>query len=163
MSVVAAQGGSYELYWSDETKGHLTGLRSPQLPVGTGELQMYDFTCGADPAQDTMRGDFTGAEAEGAADNLLTWGRPNSASVKLRSKSYAYDAIIVYGATIDPASFRAQLNGNNVSYLFHPVPQKIEPVRLPLQPGQNILKVTVNGRIHSRNAVDTDTLEFTVS
>ena len=162
MAVVGAQGGSYELYWSDETKGHRSGRRFPELPIGTGEWQVYDFRCAVTPGQDSMRGDFTGSEAEGAADDLLTWGRPRSAIVRLPPDSKAYDVIIVYGPTINPASFRAQLFRQDVTHLFHPAPQKIEPVTLRLQPGRNILKVTVNGNIDSRNAVDTDTLEFTV-
>jgi hypothetical protein len=162
MSVVAAQGGTYELYWSDEANGHSSRRLIPNLPIGAGESQVYDFTCAAAPGQDSMRGDFTGSEAAGAADDLLTWGRPGSAVVRLPSGSRAYDVIIVYGPTISPATFRAQLNEQDVSHLFHPEPQKIEPVTLPLRHGRNILKVTVNGNIDSRNAVDTDTLDFTV-
>lgn len=160
IAVVAAQRGNYELYWSDEANGHRTSHRFPQLPITTNELQVYDFTCAGSPDQDSLQGDFAGSEAEGAADALLTWGRPNSATVRSSSASNTYRVIIVYGPTINPATFRAQMDGHDVTRLFHPAPLKIEPVTLRLRPGRNVLKVTVNGILDSRNAVDTDTLSF---
>jgi hypothetical protein len=162
MAIVAAQGGSYGIYWSDEAGGHLAARRFPNLPISTGELQVYDFECGADPAADSLRGNFTGSQASGAADDLLTWGRPSSASPELPAGTKNYEPIIVYGPTVRPSTFRAQLDNSDITKLFHPVPGTAEAVRLPLRPGNNLLKIMVSGRVESHTAVDTDTLDLKV-
>lgn len=50
----------------------------------------------------------------------------------------------VYAPTLDPRSFRARLNGHDVSAAFHPRPQSVEPVDLAehLRPGLNELEFT---------------------
>ena len=162
LAIVAAQGGNYGIYWSDQTGGHFEGRRYSDLPISTGELQVYDFECAPDPAADSLRGNFTGSQASGAADDLLTWGRPSSASPRLPPRTKDYEPIIVYGPTVHPSTFRAQLNNSDVTKLFHPEPGTAEAVRLPLRPGSNLLKVMVSGRVGSQTAVDTDTFDFKV-
>lgn len=162
LAIMATQGRIYGIYWSDQAGGHLAGRRYSNLPISTDELQVYDFECAADPAADGLRGNFTGSQASGAADNLLTWGRPSSDSPRLPAGTRDYEPIIVYGPTVDPSTFRAQLNNSVITELFHPAPGTAEAVRLPLRPGNNVLKVMISGRVESRTAVDTDTFDFKV-
>lgn len=162
MEVVAPQGGRYGLFWSDEMHGRTSGRKYSQLPIGTGELQVYDLAIGSDSGDDSVRGDFGGSKAQGATDWLLTWGRPNSEEVSLPAGAMGYDVIIAYGATVMPSTFRAHLNDKDASRLFHPTPGGLEAVRVPLSSGRNILKVTVDGAAGSTRASDTKTLQFTV-
>ena len=162
MEVMAAQGGTFGLYWTDEGGRRMSERHFSNLPIATGELQIYDFTCAANPAEDWMRGDFAGAEAEGDADQFLTYGRPSSNPIKQAKGTASYSMIMVYGPTVLPASFRADLNGENVTNLFHPEPADAEGVHLPLRAGRNTLKVTINGRLADHTASDVDTLVFDV-
>jgi len=162
MQIMAAQSGRYGLYWSDKMHANMSGREYSNLPIDTGELQIYDFMVGATGSGDSIRGDFTGNKAAGEADQLLTWGRPNSEKVNLRPGEKSYDAIIVYGTTVIPNSFRARMNDEDLKNLFHPEPGRIESVSLPLRTGRNILKVMMDGTVNSTRVTDTDTLELTV-
>lgn len=52
-----------------------------------------------------------------------------------------------YDAHIEPKTFRATLNGKDVSRLFHPASRdRGEAVRLPLNMGENTLRIEVNSR-----------------
>lgn len=160
MQIVAPQPGPYGLYWSDKMDTTMSGREYSNLPISTNELQIYDFILGARPADDSIRGDFAGNEAEGATDWLLTWGRPISERIDLPPGTKSYDAIIVYGTAVIPQSFRARINNEDVRTLFHPEPGTVESVRLPLPTGRSVLKVMVDGTVNSARVTDTDTLEF---
>lgn len=53
--------------------------------------------------------------------------------------------VIWYSERIDPESFKATLNGADVSELFRPAPNIIETVRLPYKEGLN--ELTVGGAL----------------
>lgn len=59
-------------------------------------------------------------------------------------------------------TFTAELNGRDVSALFRPGAGSGESVRLPLAPGRNVLKLSVQGTAGARQATDTDRLVFVV-
>lgn len=161
MQIVAPQSGHYGLYWSDKMNASMSGREYLNFPIATEELQVYDFVVGANPADDSIRGDFSGNKGGGATDNLLTWGRPTSEKMKLQPGTKSYDVIVVYGTSIMPQSFRARMNDEDVKKLFHPQPGTVESVRLPLRAGRNVLKVMADGTVNSTRVTDTDTLEFT--
>lgn len=52
-----------------------------------------------------------------------------------------------YGRGVDPDGFRATLNGEDVSGLFAPRPSRSEVVSLPLQRGENELRIEATRRI----------------
>ena len=64
-----------------------------------------------------------------------------------------------YGVTVVPASFKATLNGTDVSGQFHPVAGEFDVVALQLAAGSNTLVLSIDGRTASgRVATDTDRL-----
>ncbi|MGE5113511.1 MAG: hypothetical protein ACM3JB_21825 [Acidobacteriaceae bacterium] len=68
----------------------------------------------------------------------------------------SYSMVLLYGPTVLPASFRAELNGENVTNLFRPEPADAGAVHLPLRAERNTLKVTISGKLADHIASDVD-------
>jgi hypothetical protein len=72
-------------------------------------------------------------------DRLLAYANPPSTETRLRADVTSFPLVIFYGAGIEPVTFRALLNGNNISGRFAPEPEGYQIVRIPLMPGVNTL------------------------
>lgn len=60
--------------------------------------------------------------------------------------------VVRYGRDVAPATFRATLNGESVTKLFSPSnTAKSDSVRLPIKPGQNVLRIEVNSLTATRD------------
>lgn len=82
--------------------------------------------------------------------------------MQLPAGTTGFDLTIVYGATIDPASFAVELNGRPLGGLG-PSPGTSQTVTIPLSPGRNVLALSVAGTLaDGRRASDRDRLTFTV-
>lgn len=70
---------------------------------------------------------------------------------------------IFYGQTIDPATFKAELNRQDISAQFEPKPVGDQVVELNLKKGRNVLLVSIQGeRKDGKTAKDSDRLVFIV-
>ncbi len=94
---------------------------------------------------------------------FLSYGNPMSSRVQLEAGEKTFPLVILYGATIQPQTFRATLNGTDITAQFRPIPGGTELINLSLDPGSNPLVLSVDGATASgRVATDTDRLVFLV-
>ena len=96
-------------------------------------------------------------------NTFLGYEQPTEAQTILADGDKSYVVHVYYGRTIDPSTFTAELNRENVSDLFSPEPLTDEEVEIPLQKGRNTLILSVEGtRKDGKKASDTDRLVFIV-
>jgi hypothetical protein len=96
-------------------------------------------------------------------DRLLAYANHLSTEARLRAGMTSFPLVIFYGAGIQPVTFNALLNGDNISGRFTPEPEGYEIVRIPLVPGPNTLLLSVEGTTASgRTVTDTHSLVFRV-
>jgi len=96
------------------------------------------------------------------AENFLTYTNPLQKNISFNAAaSSSFDVTITYGATIDPSSFKATLNGK--SFLgFNPIAGESETLHIPLSRRHNKLVLKVKGtRSDGRMVTDRDVLRFT--
>lgn len=103
-----------------------------------------------------------GGQQPAEVNKFLRYSAPIDNRVKLAAGTTKTSVAIYYGATIDPQSFRAALNGVDITSKFHPVPGTAEAVTVPVA-GTTKLQLSVEGRKASGGrATDSDTLTFLV-
>ena len=139
LEVIGLDTGHYEggIYYSN-------GADVYTLPLGeastaAGVVHRYRLEC-ARRAQPLCR--LSGAFSVGG---LLSFASPTSASTAVDAAQVTFPIVVFYDATIRPESFRATLNGADVTSRFRPAPDAHEVVRLPLRPGKNELMLSVQG------------------
>jgi hypothetical protein len=94
---------------------------------------------------------------------FLAYHYPQEATTALPPGTSTFDLHVFYGATIDPSSFSARLDGQDLSGLFSPSPEDDQMVTLSLKPGRNVLLLSVEGkRSDGKTATDADRLVFDV-
>lgn len=132
------------------------------VPISPGVR--HTFTVRYDPAsaasQLPMGGGFTGGGQSASVDALLSYSSPTERLIDLPPGTTAYSLFIFYGATIHPSTFSAELNGATITDRFHPQPDGMDAVALPLVKGRNVLLVNVRGG--ARLSRDADLLVFKV-
>ena len=96
-------------------------------------------------------------------NTFLRYSNPTETSVTLSAGVKTFDLAVFYGSTIDPASFRADLNREIITPKFTASPGGFSVVRLDLKEGRNTLVLSVDGiRSDGRTGRDTDRLTFIV-
>jgi hypothetical protein len=92
---------------------------------------------------------------------LLSYAAPTTARAELPPGATTATIVIVCGPTITHDSFRATLDGRDVTARFKPAPGVPEAVTLPVAPGSNTLVLSVRGAgPHGKTIVHTDQFEF---
>jgi hypothetical protein len=134
------------------------------MPISSGQVHVYGFyfakTVGAEIE---VTGSFDGGgQRPRDVNKFLSYSSPTASRTALPTGTTTYPLMIFYGKTVLPASFRAELNGADISTWFHPTPGGHEFVSLPVQPGRNVLVLSVDGNLPNRVATDTDRLVFIV-
>ncbi|MDF1613792.1 hypothetical protein [Desulfurivibrio dismutans] len=96
-------------------------------------------------------------------NKFLGYAQPTEARTELAPGANSYTVHVYYGRTVDPATFSAELNREDISALFSPEPFTDEELEIPLQPGRNTLVLSIEGgRNDGKTARDTDRLVFIV-
>jgi hypothetical protein len=96
-------------------------------------------------------------------NSFLGYEQPTQVQTDLAAGTSDYTVHIYYGKRIDPASFTAELNKQDISQHFSPYPFSNQEVEIPLQQGRNVLVLSIEGaRGDGRKAKDTDRLVFIV-
>ena len=94
---------------------------------------------------------------------FLRYSNPTKTRVTLPAGVKTFDLAVFFGSTIDPASFRADLNREIITPKFSASPGGFSVVRLDLKEGRNTLVLSVDGvRTDGRTGRDTDRLTFIV-
>lgn len=94
---------------------------------------------------------------------FLGYEQPTQTSTELQPGETQYKLHIYYGKTIDPTTFTATLNKQEISALFTPSPFTDEEVLLQLSTGRNVLVLSVDGESKTgKRQTDSDRLVFDV-
>lgn len=134
------------------------------VPISPGEVHDYSFNNEDPAAGPELAGLFDGKGQRPADVNrFLTYVSPTQVTTTVPAANPAVATLmVVYGKAITPGTFSADLNGLDVTSLFNPTPGATQRMVLALQPGRNVLKLSVSGQIGSRSGTDTDRLVFIV-
>lgn len=96
-------------------------------------------------------------------NSFLSYEKPQQVKTELEPGQDSYLLHIYYGRTIDPKTFSAVLNKTDISGNFSPEPFTDQEVRIPLDQGKNVLKLSVQGtKKNGKKAKDKDQLVFIV-
>ena len=95
-------------------------------------------------------------------NKFLSYANPSDSQTDLPARTTTFPMMIFYGNSIVSGSFKATLNGADVTSLFNPIPGNHETVNINLSPGRNVLLLSADGNLPSRLATDTDRLVFIV-
>ena len=127
------------------------------LVVNDGALDSAPST-----TQATISEAFDGRGQRSDVNMFLSYASPLQASSELPAGTTSFTVRVIYGASINVATFQAELNGATFTG-FHPAPATREEVTIPLRPGRNVLRLQVDGaRSDGRTATDRDQLVFRV-
>ncbi len=165
LTVTGTGTGTYDLeihaFDANQSPSQNTFL---SVPISPGVVHKYVFDYSKVPgSQISVGGGFDGGgQRPRDVNKFLSYIIPGDSPTTLPPGTTTTTIFIVYGKTIIPSSFAAQLNGVNVAGLFSATPGSSQMVTLNLQPGRNVLVLSVEGSLPSRVARDTDRLVFIV-
>jgi hypothetical protein len=167
LDVIGTAVGRYSLsfYPSDVTGGSRDAFEFEQIPTRPGAVHRYALRYSrAAGTGSHVYGAFLGANGGGDESNrLLTYAHPTQAETVLPAGQATFPLLILYGVPILPETFRATLNGADITRVFRPAAGGHELVPLKLRAGVNTLTLSVQGRTASGQvAPDTDQLRFIV-
>ena len=148
---------SYNIqFFCSAGKDASANLSASRVGIVRGEVHSFLLAVAAD-----CSGKFvSGAFGEQNRTALLTYAYPIADHVHLTGGS-SFRLVIVYDRRVDPSSFSATLNGNTIVNLFHPRPNTIESVTIPIQAGHNLVQLSIAG-ISGRESSKTQTDSFVV-
>jgi hypothetical protein len=163
--VLSVQGTHAEPYWLTvgrfETGRSITLIQAdPHVSSNIAYRIRLNPLDGRQPLR--VMGAFNGSTTSPGAEALLTFASPTTARTELPAGTTRTDLLMFYAADIDPRSFRAQLNGRDVSTLFHPYAGWREVAGIPLTPGVNRLDLAVKGVIDRKRRTERVRLIFVV-
>jgi hypothetical protein len=145
-----------------------TGAARPELrdvPTAPGVVHLYRLDYAATARVPlTLGGGFAGSGGKtDEVNGFLAYANPASVETRLRAGTTSFPLVVFYGARIQPVTFSALLNGDNISGRFTPEPGGSQIVRLPLAAGLNTLVLSVDGATAGgATATDADRLAFRV-
>ncbi len=166
LQVIGTEGGNYGLWiyvvdQSDNSKSK----RFDRIPISPGVVHTYAINYSDTVATNTeFMGGFDGkGQRPRDVNKFLSFSNPTQARTELPAGTNTFDLVIFYDKTTIPGSFKAELNGTNITSLFSPALGKTEVVKLNLASGSNTLIVSIEGTvIRGRVTKDTDRLVFIV-
>ena len=149
LEVIGTAVGAYDLAVSvaDRAGQSRIPLEITGVPTRVGETHRYLLQNDAAPRI---------AGALGHDARLLSYAWPLTTRIELGRTETAATLVIVYAPSIARETFRATLDGRDVSARFKPKPGGAETVRLPVSAGSNALVLSVQGD----GQVHTDTLQI---
>lgn len=140
LHIKSSRVGSFTLEADTSTSSSnqsLAGLNDiPTYPGSSFELR---FVCRRDPF--TVQLDGGGLRP---AHGAFSFAQPLDSVVQLPSEAQVLGIAIYYDPVMDPSSFRASLDGTDVTSLFHVQAGKLEVVDVPLKYGPHNLRVEAN-------------------
>ncbi len=146
--------------WSDITLASPAGTEFHPDSVEAFEIKV-DVIGPSDPDETALF--LGGGQSPHEVNPFLRYAAPTEARTTLAPGTASYRVVVFYGRTIDPGTFSAELNGATATTLFHPIAGTAEVITIPLLPGSNKLKLSVEGTTSGgRTGRDADTLTFLV-
>lgn len=164
LDVIGTGSGTYAVEIDAVDEAMNDSLRVVEdIPVTMGERHRYRFTfSGAAGAPLELQADFSGGGQSSKVNSLLSYSGPTESQTHLAAGTTAYSVFVFYSRNILSQTFRAVLEGVDVTSMFHPIPGTNERVTIPLASGRNLLHLTSDGNVGTRVASDSDRLVFVV-
>ena len=165
LSVTGTATGTYDAdIYALDSSGNMPDTTLDQIPTALNLVQTYTVHFEhANAASTALGGGFDGGgQRPRDVNKFLTYGNPSESQTSLPAGTTTFALVIFYANGVLPATFTADLNGVDVSSMFHPVAGSSEVVNLPLASGRNVLKVSIDGQLPNRVATDSDRLVFQV-
>ena len=159
LQVTGAAPGTYSLDLRAWDRSGAASARPElrEVPTGPGAVHVYrlDYVAtGGTPLK--LGGRFE-------SGRLLVAANATSPETKVAAGVASFPLVLFYGARIDPVSFNALLDGDNITGRFTPEAGGYQIVRIPLRPGVNTLVLSVKGAAgNGPAAADTLRLVFRV-
>lgn len=160
ISVINTHGGHFLLTVSGFQNGKSMTLLQSDVHVAT-PIQYRVRIDSKDLQKLRVFGAFDG-DGRGTRGPLLTFATPTQSQSKLPAGNQETELLLFYGSGINPESMSAKLNGSDVTREFHPFENWREVVRLPLQPGENVLELAIAGTVSGKPVADDKRLVFVV-
>jgi hypothetical protein len=124
-----------------------------------GATLSYSLDLASPPTSMTFSGQFDGGgQRPRDVNKLLSYANIASTQTNLPTGTTSFGLQILYGSGVAPGTFKAQLNGTDISAQFHPTPGRSELVVLPLVRGRNVLELQTDGDVGGRTSSDKDRL-----
>jgi len=95
-------------------------------------------------------------------NKFLSYANPSDSQTDLPAGTTMFPLMIFYGNNAITSTFKASLNGTDITSLFNPMPGNHETININLVSGRNVLSLSTDGNLPSRVATDTDRLVFIV-
>jgi hypothetical protein len=134
------------------------------ITIDTIATHSFTVTYGTIPyAPFEVTGGFAGSENEAVEiDRLLSYVSVAEKTTALAAGTDTFNLFVIYGGLANPNTLAATLNDKDVVNLFTRSEKRYEVVKIPLQPGENLLVLAVEGQTVDGPARDTDSLVFLV-
>ena len=160
LEVIGTHAGRYDVsMYANDTEGQPTtaGVELSGIPTRPGLTHRYVFEYASTPPASPTR--IAGAYGEG--ERLLTYAYPTGPRTEITVGQASVSLIVFYAPMIVRESFRATLDGRDVSARFRPTPGGRDVVTLPLAPGTSTLVLSVSAAMPGgQTSTQTDRLEF---
>lgn len=146
LRIKSSRRGSFDLEIDQTTSSSTSSGRNglaqlnnvPTYPGNSFELK---FVCRRDPL--TWDLDSGGLQPPNGA---FSFAQPLTSDVRLPAEEKVFGVVIYYDPVMEAPSFRATLDGNDVSGLFHFRAGELELVSVPMGPGRHDLKIRANNK-----------------
>jgi hypothetical protein len=150
--------------WAFDSAGNMPHTEVNDIPTAPDVVQQFSIHFEAANAGNfSLGGAFDGGgQRPRDVNKFLTYGNPSQTSTTLPAGTTSFALMIFYAPGVLPNTFSAVMNGTGVSSMFHPSAGGSELVTLPVGPGRNVLKLSIDGQLPSRVATDTDRLVLDV-
>jgi hypothetical protein len=146
--------------WYSDMNSSMKKFR--EIPITSGEIHIYSFYYSKNGEGDVEIEFDRDGQRPRDVNKFLSYVRPSQRQTSLPAGTTTYNAIVVYGDSIIPSSFKTELNGLDITSLFNPIPEGTDAVTLNLNQGRNTLILSVDANLTNRVANDKDTLIFMV-
>jgi len=134
------------------------------IQTGPGVVNKFLFHYDSSYIQGgTLSGGFDGGgQRPRDVNKFLSYANPSDSQTDLPAGTTTFPLMIFYGSNMITPSFKASLNGVDITSLFNPNPGNHETVTINLTAGRNVLSLSTDGNLPTRVATDTDRLVFIV-
>jgi len=165
LRVTGTDNGTYDLQIVGyDVQNTPSSASYDDIPITTAAVHAYAFAYDkASGSTIGVSGGFAGGgQRPRDVNRFLSYVTATQSRIDVPVGATSYTLIVVYGSTIIPSSFQANLDGVDISEAFSPAPGTSDLVAIPLHGGSNVLSLSVEGNLPTRVARDTDRLVFMV-
>lgn len=165
LKVIGTEEGNYtlEIYAHDRENNQSAKEFLEPIPISSGMVHTYTLNYSREAGSKLeVSGSFDGkGQRPRDVNKFLSYSNPTQMSTDVPAGVTTFDLFIFYDKATVPASFKAELNRQDITGLFCPSPGGAEVVRLNLVKGRNTLVLSIDGTLPSgRVATDRDRLVF---